>query len=107
MISGTSKIWSKSGPVDLLIITKNASKNTRSYGNILENIIFVNMGLKKIENFRKTNVCPRYHEGPRTQDTREAPGPGTEKHQDPGHPRPEIAATLGGSGAIFTLNFKL
>ena len=36
MISGTSKIWSKSGPVALLIITKMAQKIQENYRIILE-----------------------------------------------------------------------
>ena len=59
MISGTSKTWSKSGPVDLLTITKMLSKIQDNYGHILENIIFVNLGLKKLKTFE--NICPMYH----------------------------------------------
>ena len=36
MISGTSKILSKAGPVDLLTITKMLRKYKKCYGNILE-----------------------------------------------------------------------
>ena len=50
MIPGTSKILSKYGPGTLLIITKNASKNTRK---IMESSwkynIFVNMDFKKLK----------------------------------------------------------
>jgi hypothetical protein len=57
MISGTSKILSKSGPVDLLIITKNVSNNTRKFmESSWENIIYVNMGLKKSNMFEKMYV---------------------------------------------------
>ena len=56
MISGTSKIWSKSGPVDLLIITKMLQKIQENYGIILENIMFVNLGLTKFRFVRKMYV---------------------------------------------------
>ena len=59
MILGTSKIWSKSGPVDLLIITNMLQKIQENMGNSWKHIIFVNMGLKKYLRFE--NVCPRYH----------------------------------------------
>ena len=59
MISGTSKTWSKSGPVALLIITKMLQPIQENYGIILENIMYANMGLKQIESSK--SVCPRYH----------------------------------------------
>ena len=46
MILGTSKILSKSGPVDLLTITNMLQKIQEKYGIILENIIYANLGLK-------------------------------------------------------------
>ena len=60
MILGTSRIWSKSGPVTLLTITKMPQRIQAKYGDILENIIYVNMGLKKNESFQE-NICPRCH----------------------------------------------
>ena len=56
MIPGTSKILSKSGPGDLLIITKMLQKIQEKYGIILEKYYFVNMGLKNFENFRNLYV---------------------------------------------------
>ena len=48
MILGTSKFLSKSGPVDLLIITKNVSTNTRNMmGSSWKDNIHVNRGLNK------------------------------------------------------------
>ena len=59
MVSGTSQIWSKSGPVDLLIITKMLQKKQEKLWKDPEpNIIYVNLGLKK-ENPR--TVCHRYY----------------------------------------------
>ena len=40
MILGTSKILSKYGPSDPVLITKNTSKHIRNYGNILEKYYF-------------------------------------------------------------------
>ena len=60
MNSGTSKIWLKSGPGDLLIITKMLHKIQENMESSWENIIYVNLGLKQIEHFRE-NVCPKYH----------------------------------------------
>ena len=37
----------KSGPSDPVFITKILQKYKRNYGNILDNIIFVNLGTKK------------------------------------------------------------
>ena len=53
MISGTSKIWLKSGPVALLIITNMLQKIQANYGIILENIMYVNMRPQKSEILRK------------------------------------------------------
>ena len=39
MILGTSKVWSKSGPVDLPIITKLPQQIQEQYGIILKHII--------------------------------------------------------------------
>ena len=47
------KIWTR-GPPNYY---QNASANTRNYGSILENIMFVNLGLIK----KSKHVCPRYH----------------------------------------------
>ena len=60
MIPGTSKIWSKSGPGALLIITKMLQRNTRTImKSSWKNIIFVNLGLTKLRKCPKS-VCPRY-----------------------------------------------
>ena len=45
MIYGTSEILSKHGPVDLPTITKMLQRMQETDGDILENIIFGNMGL--------------------------------------------------------------
>ena len=60
MILGTSKIWSKSGPVDLLTITKLAQKIQENMEPYWKHIIFANLVLKKIKKIRKV-VCPRFH----------------------------------------------
>ena len=52
MIPGTSQILSKSGSGALLTITRMAKQIQENYGIILENIIYVNMGLKKIRKAR-------------------------------------------------------
>ena len=59
MISGTSKILSKAGPGNLLTITKRLQRIQEHFGIILENIIFVNLGLTKFRNELKS-VCPTY-----------------------------------------------
>ena len=57
MISGTSKIWSKSGPVDLLIITKMLKTIQEIMESSWENIsFFVNMGLKNSKIVEKMYV---------------------------------------------------
>ena len=60
MILGTSKILSKSGPVDLLIITKMRQRIQEKYGIILGKYYVCQSGthmfLKMFE-----NVCPRYN----------------------------------------------
>ena len=61
MIFGTSICLSKSGPVDLLTITKMLQRIQEKYGDILEHIIFVNLGLMFLKMFEQ-NVCPRYHD---------------------------------------------
>ena len=48
MIPGTSKIWSKSGPGDLLIITKMLQKTQAKYGIILETYYFCQYVTHKI-----------------------------------------------------------
>ena len=53
MISGTSKNWSKSGPVDLLTVTKMLQILQENMEHAGENIIVVRMGLKKICFFLK------------------------------------------------------
>ena len=61
MISGTSKILSKSGPVALLTITKTLQRIQENYGIILANFIYVNMGLKKTKMFGDMYVlCTRF-----------------------------------------------
>ena len=50
MILGTSKILTKSGPVDPVFITKIFKKIQEKYGNILENIIFSYLDILKIQN---------------------------------------------------------
>ena len=50
---------SKSGPVDLLTVTRMLQQIQEKYGNILEHISYVNMGIKNVDVFEK--VCPRYH----------------------------------------------
>ena len=59
MISATSKIWSKPGPVDLLTITKMAQKMEEKYGIILAKYDLCQCETQEIENLRG-NVCPRY-----------------------------------------------
>ena len=54
MISGTSKILTKYGPVDPLIITKNDSKIQEDVGSSWKNIIFASMGINIFENVRKS-----------------------------------------------------
>ena len=56
MISGISKIWSESGPGDLLTITKNALKNARKLWNHLGNILIMSIWDSKIDLFRKMYV---------------------------------------------------
>ena len=45
MISRTSNIWSKSGPADLLIITKMAQTIQEKMESSWKNIMYVNLGL--------------------------------------------------------------
>ena len=47
---------SKSGPVDLLTITKIAKKIQENYGIILETYYLCQYGTQQIENFRKMYV---------------------------------------------------
>ena len=56
MISGTSKIWSKSGPVALLTITNMLQKIQEKYGIILEHVISSIRDSHNFENFRKMYV---------------------------------------------------
>ena len=46
MISGTTKHVTKSGPSDPVFITKIFQKIQETYGNILENLIFISENLK-------------------------------------------------------------
>ena len=48
MISGTSNIWLKSGPGDLLTITKMLQKIQENYGIILETYYLCQSGTQKI-----------------------------------------------------------
>ena len=50
----TSNILSTSGLVALLTITRMLQKYKKDMGTSWNNIIFVNLGLKQIDNFRKT-----------------------------------------------------
>ena len=59
MIPGTSEVLSKSGPVDLLTITKILQKYKKKYGIILGKIIYVNLGLTKFRKF--LNSGPTKH----------------------------------------------
>ena len=59
MIWGTSNIWSKSGPVALLTITKMLHKIQENMESSWKKIIYVNQGLKKSNTFK--NVCHRYN----------------------------------------------
>ena len=56
MMSGTSKIWSKSGPGHLLTITKMLQKIQGNMESSWTNIVYVNMGLKKSKLFKKMYV---------------------------------------------------
>ena len=56
MISGTSKIWSKSGPVDLLTITKMLQRIQEKYGIILEQYYICQSGTKKSKSFEEMYV---------------------------------------------------
>ena len=58
MISGTSKVLSKSGPVDLLKITKMLHKTQENYGTILGKYCFCRYGTHKISN--KIEICMSY-----------------------------------------------
>ena len=60
MILGISKIWKKTGPVDLLIITKCLKKYKKLWNHPGKNTIYVNTGLKKSQK-KIGNACPRYH----------------------------------------------
>ena len=62
MISGTSKIWSKSGPVDLLIITEMLQEIQENYGGILKSIIFTYMDFKKCQIWKRR--APKNDEDP-------------------------------------------
>ena len=56
MISGTSKTWSKSGPVALRIMTKMLQKiQEQIWEHPKKHIIFVNLGLEH-RNFQKMYV---------------------------------------------------
>ena len=59
MISGTSKIWTKSGPVDLVIITKMLQNIQENMESSWKHIIFTNLGRKKSKKIR-TNACHVY-----------------------------------------------
>ena len=59
MISGTSKIWSKSGPGDLLIITKMLQKIQEKLWNHLGKYYCCQSGTSKIRQFSES-VCPGY-----------------------------------------------
>ena len=61
MMSGTSKIWSKSGPVSLRIITKMLQQIQENYGFVLGKYDLCQYGIQKKRFFKKKNVCPRYH----------------------------------------------
>ena len=56
MISGTSTFLSKSGPVNLLTITKMLQTIQEHMETSWTNIIVVNLGLTKILNFSKMYV---------------------------------------------------
>ena len=56
MIPGTSKILSKSGPVDLLTITKMLQTIQENYGIILGTSYFVNFGTQKTKTFEELYV---------------------------------------------------
>ena len=56
MIWGTSKIWSKSGPVDLLTITKMAQRIQGNYGIILKTYYFPYLNFPKLRNSLKSGL---------------------------------------------------
>ena len=61
MISETSKIWSKSGPVDLLIITKMLQTiQEQVWEHPGKCYLCQSVTQQKNEHFR-TNVCPWFH----------------------------------------------
>ena len=60
MISGTSEIWSKSGPVALLTITKMVQRIQEKYRIVLETYYLCQYGTQTNLSFFE-NVCPRYH----------------------------------------------
>ena len=51
IISGLPKPWK---PVFINFILQKCSKKTINYGNILENIIFVNLDIRNFENVRRS-----------------------------------------------------
>ena len=53
MVSGTSKKWSKSGPVALLIITKMLQTIQENYGIILEKYYLCQYGTQKLKKLEK------------------------------------------------------
>ena len=59
-ISGTSNIWSKSGPVYLLIITKMLQRIQETLWNHPEKYYLCQYGLKQFRTYSK-NVCPTYN----------------------------------------------
>ena len=60
MISGTANIWSKSGPVNLLTITKMLQKIQEKYGVILEKYYLCQYWTQQDATNRES-VCHRYH----------------------------------------------
>ena len=56
MILGTSKTWSKSGPADLLTITRIAQRIQEKYGIILEPYYLCQYGTQKSKIFEQMYV---------------------------------------------------
>ena len=61
MISGTSKIWSKSGPGELRIITKMAQEIQEKIWNHPGKILSMSIWDSKQFGSFQENVCPMYN----------------------------------------------
>ena len=59
MIRGTSKIWSKTGPVDLLIITEMLQRIQEKYGISLVKYYLCQYGTQEKRLFEE-KICHRY-----------------------------------------------